>query len=545
MKKQMTLGKRITLGFASLILITAVLSVFAYIKLTAIHTEADSLASESIPSTVIAGKLSEFVARHCVEVTAVVTNPDAKQKQAARDAMAGITKDFEASVAAYEKAMVHEEGKQLLKDVLAARAPYREAVGATLALVNESRNEEAAAMLMERVLPTYREYLANAREIAEWNEKTALAESAGITANAVGAVMGIQIAMGLSLVIGVGVSFLVVRSINKALNRMAGTLGDGSAQVAAASGQLSASSQSIAQGASEQAAALEETTSALEEMSSMTRKNAETAQQAAALAGEAQKAATEGNAAMTKMSSAITDIQKSATETGKIIKVIDEIAFQTNLLALNAAVEAARAGEAGKGFAVVAEEVRNLAMRSAEAAKNTAAMIEESVTNSRNGVSIVGEVGKTLGEITAAATKVNGLIAEIAAASQEQSQGIGQVNTAVSQMDKVTQSNAANAEESASASEELSSQAEALRNVVQELVALVGGRSEAENQPTRQVKKNQGAKAKMSFSKSNKAAQMIPLDDDDRAMNAGSHSQGTGASSRSFGGDFADFGKAA
>src|SRR6185295_18888337 len=145
---------------------------------------------------------------------------------------------------------------------------------------------------------------------------------------------------------------------------------------------------------------LEETTSALEEMASMTRKNAETAQQAAGLAGETKSAADRGNQAMHKMGTAIAEIQKSATETAKIIKVIDEIAFQTNLLALNAAVEAARAGEAGTGFAVVAEEVRNLAMRSAEAAKNTSAMIEESVSNARNGVALSQDVAKSLGEIT-------------------------------------------------------------------------------------------------------------------------------------------------
>ena len=155
--------------------------------------------------------------------------------------------------------------------------------------------------------------------------------------------------------------------------------------------------------------------------------------------------------------------------------MIDEIAFQTNLLALNAAVEAARAGEAGKGFAVVAEEVRNLAMRSAEAAKNTASMIEESVKNSKNGVDIANEVSKVLEEIVRSVGKTTDLVGEIAAASQEQAQGIDQVNTAVSQMDKVTQQNAANAEESASASEELSAQAESMQEIVGQLVAMVGG----------------------------------------------------------------------
>lgn len=278
------------------------------------------------------------------------------------------------------------------------------------------------------------------------------------------------------MVAGTGTAAVMIsRSITSPINKIIAGLTEGAAQVSSSSHQVSSASQSLAEGATEQAAGLEETSSSLEEMSTMTKQNADNAMQANMLADQARGSAQKGAEAMSRMSAAINDIQKSSDETAKIIKVIDEIAFQTNLLALNAAVEAARAGEAGKGFAVVAEEVRNLAIRSAEAAKNTSALIETSVKSSRNGVEISDEVGKILGEIVTNISKTSDLVSEISAASQEQAQGIDQVNTAVSQMDKVTQQNAANAEESASASEEMNAQAKAMNRIVGDLITLVKG----------------------------------------------------------------------
>ncbi|MGN6371031.1 MAG: methyl-accepting chemotaxis protein [Phycisphaerae bacterium] len=268
--------------------------------------------------------------------------------------------------------------------------------------------------------------------------------------------------------------WLIRRSIVKPLSQLAGTLRSGAEQVASAANQVSTASQSLAKGASQQAASLEETSAALEQMTSMSRKTSETASQADTLASESGAAIAEGETAVKRMSTSIREIQQSAEETAKILKVIDEIAFQTNLLALNAAVEAARAGEAGKGFAVVADEVRNLAMRCAEAAKNTTQLIEKSAENARNGTTTATEVQTALSRITQSSTKVQSLVVEIAAGNKEQAQGITQVGTAVTSIDQVTQSNAASAEESAAASEELSAQANTFKTAVDELAHIIG-----------------------------------------------------------------------
>ena len=284
-----------------------------------------------------------------------------------------------------------------------------------------------------------------------------------------------SIVLILAVISIVAVAFLITRSITNPINKIISGLNESSRQVAASADQVSSSSQSLAEGATEQAAGFEETSSSLEEISSMTSQNSDSSQEGTLLSAGAALSAEEGITAMERLIVAIDAIENSSNETAKIIKVIDDIAFQTNLLALNAAVEAARAGESGRGFAVVAEEVRNLAMRSAVAARNTSEMIEDSVKNSQRGVENSKEAANVLAEISEKSTQVNNIISEIAAASQEQAQGMSQVNIAIAHMDKVTQSNAASAEEIASASEELSSQAAQMDSVVQSLTTIING----------------------------------------------------------------------
>jgi len=285
----------------------------------------------------------------------------------------------------------------------------------------------------------------------------------------------IMVILGICVLAAIGLAFVIIRGITKPINRVVEGLLSGSDQVAAASGQVSSASQSLAEGAAEQASSIEETSASLEEISSMTKQNADNAGQAKSLQKEGTHAVNEAGDSMSELTTSMEDISKASEETYKIVKTIDEIAFQTNLLALNAAVEAARAGEHGAGFAVVAEEVRNLAIRSADAAKNTSGLIEGTVAKVKNGSELVKRMNEAFSSVVENSSKVGELVGEIAAASQEQAQGIGQINTAVAQMDKVTQQNAANAEESASSSEELNAQAEQMRVFVKELAALVGG----------------------------------------------------------------------
>jgi methyl-accepting chemotaxis protein len=347
------------------------------------------------------------------------------------------------------------------------------------------------------------EHLQSAESNAKWN--------VGVLS-----IIGIIAALALGLVLSI--------SVSRKLNRIVASASEGANQIASAAEQISSSSQGVAEGSQEQAASIEETSASVEELSAMTKQNAANAKQASHMAGEARNSMTKSAEGARSMDSAMKDIKAASDQTSKIVKTIDEIAFQTNLLALNAAVEAARAGEAGKGFAVVAEEVRNLAMRAAEAAKSTGSLIEENTVRVNGGVQIVEGLKATLEQTVSAAEKVTNLNNEVAAASDEQSKGIEQINVAISQMNQATQSNAANAEEAAAASEETSGQAESLRELVADLAKFVNGGNAAgcddsSNKPRTTSRHTTTSTPRASYPSVKKSARtpelVIPMDDDD------------------------------
>jgi methyl-accepting chemotaxis protein len=411
-----------------------------------------------------------------------------------------------------------ERGKEVLADMERRMAEWLPAYTELRRLALSGDPDGAAHVLSERITAHYLAIGKDAEELSKTseglmeNDHRASLDRLATTRW----LMILLIAVG---AVAAALAVLLTRSTTAELRHVATEMLEGSRQVAAAAGQVASASQSLAQGTSEQAATLEETSSSATEITAITRKNAENTRSANGVMSETAGLVTGANQNLGEMIHSMTEINASSDKISKIIRVIDEIAFQTNILALNAAVEAARAGEAGMGFAVVADEVRNLAHRSAQAAKDTAGLIEESIGKSNEGSRKLDLVAKSIQQITGSSTQVKTLVDEIDVGSQEQSRGIEQISLAVIQMEKVTQRNAANAEETAAASEELAAQARSLYDAVERLrkIAGSGGGRAAAQQIHVPATASRRASATPTETSVN-ARESFPLEDDERGF---------------------------
>ncbi len=485
MAARLTIGKKIALGFGGALAMFAVVGGLGLWGVSSVGGSAgdaigknelvDELRLREIDHLNWANRVSEaLVAEHATGVD-VETDPG---RCAFGKWLGGPGRDE-------VEACVPNGASQFKKIEVHHAALHASAIQIDEALGQDGQDGVQAArrVYVEQTKPALQHVQEELDRVTQPLAESVASDNEDMLASATDTRWAVMVSSAVGILLGVAMAFFIARSIIPTLRRTARGLAEGAGQTSAASSQVAAASQSLAAGAAQQAASIEETTSAVEEMSSMIKQNAGNAREANQLAVQARTNAGEGAETMQKMAVAIEQIKVSADQTARIIKTIDEIAFQTNLLALNAAVEAARAGEAGKGFAVVAEEVRSLAQRSAQASRETAGMIEESVENAGRGVEITGQIGEVLNGITGTTGKVSELIAEIAAACDEQAQGIDQISDAVMQSDQITQSNAAGSEESAAAAEQLQSQARELARLAGSLQGMVDGDSDEGEEP--------------------------------------------------------------
>ena len=367
-----------------------------------------------------------------------------------------------------------QEEKDKLNETQSIRESFWKTETQVISLAEKNLNSQAYSLYKYNTNneKAYRKAILNLIKIQKDRSKQIYEENqkATSTSNTLLIIMGLA-SLGLMITFGI----LIANAITKPIHRAIEELTLGSSEVSAASAQVEAASQALAEGTTEQAAAIQETSATLDETASMVQQNNEHTRQAAIMARSAKDFANQSDQEMSMLMDSMDKLKLSSHEIANIIKAIDEIAFQTNLLSLNAAVEAARAGDAGKGFAVVAEEVRNLAQRSAKAAKDTASIIENNISLSETSANIAKGVNNSLKQIDEQSKKVSELLEEISSATEEQSKGVQEIDKAIHQMEEVMQSNASTADESASAASELESQALNVNEIVKSLIRLVEG----------------------------------------------------------------------
>jgi methyl-accepting chemotaxis protein len=485
MRKNLTLGRKLGVGFTVMTAVTAALAVVSLAAIRAVGREFEAATMFDARQLDVAHSMAVSAAEMLSEERGILVRAYARDWQAAAQRHSGAREQSAKVAAALTQLGMLISGGQSqvdldsIQNVLAVWDPAAEEIY-SLARVNP----QAAEKKFEGSLPLIQDMQDLVEDLCRI-QRTRLDARVESARTRIAEMTWMTGAFAFVFALVGGVVLWVVRSSARDLKEIASEIGDSTAHVSLAASQMSASSQMLAQGASEQAASLEQTSASTEEITSMTGRNAENSRTAATVMTDVDRHVKNGNRTLEQMLVSMNEITASSDKISKIIKVIDEIAFQTNILALNAAVEAARAGEAGMGFAVVSDEVRNLAQRSAQAAKDTASLIEESIAKSNEGGLRLKQVAEVMTAITASASQVKTLVDEVNLGSEEQARGIQEISKAVQLMSQVTQNTAASAEQSAAAGKDLSVQAESMNRMAIRLRKLASGAAplQAELQP--------------------------------------------------------------